>query len=80
MEDDHIPLKDEFSNDQSDIDIDEKDDEIRFYTGSMNKDKKIKKKNKNFIWKNKWIKIPNAIINSGPILMKKWVKIKLNTH
>jgi len=26
MEDDHMPLKDEFSNDQSDIDLDEKDE------------------------------------------------------
>lgn len=53
---------------------------MRFYPGTMNKDKKLKKRNKNFIWKNKWIKIPNAITNSGPILMKKWVKIKVNVH
>jgi hypothetical protein len=46
----------------------------------MNKDKKLKKRNKNFIWKYKWIKISNAIHNSGPILMKKWVKIKLALH
>jgi hypothetical protein len=51
---------------------------VRFYSTTTSKGKKIKKKNKNFIWKNKWVKVPNVVANSGPILMKKWVKIKLD--
>lgn len=73
--DDHIPLKDEFSNDQSDIDIDDKDEEPRFYSAA--KGKPINKKKKTFSWKLKWVKVPNSVPGSGPILIRRWVKIKL---
>lgn len=78
MEQDHIPLKDQFSVDESEIDIDEKEEDLRQHDATLSKNKKIRKKTKNFIWKFKWIKIPNAIPNSAPIVIRKWVKIKLD--
>lgn len=39
--------------------------------------KAIRKRNKNFVWKYKWIKIPNCITNSPPIIIRKWVRIKI---
>ena len=79
VEEDHIPLKDEFSGDESDIDIDDKhEEEQKVYEIAASKGKKIKKKSKGFVWKNKWVKIPNSIPNSGPILIRRWVKIKLD--
>lgn len=78
VEEEHIPLKDEFSGDESDIDIDLKDEEPKNYTEAVVKGKKIKKKTKNFTWKCRWVKIPNSVPNSGPLLVRRWVKIKLD--
>lgn len=78
VEDEHIPLKDEFSGDESDIDVDDRDEEQKNYSDGLAKNKKIKKKSKNFTWKCKWIKIPNSVPNSGPIFVRRWVKIKLD--
>ncbi len=79
VEDDHIPLKDEFSGDQSDIEIGDKhEDGEKAYEVAAHKNKKIKKKNRGFIWKNKWVKIQNSVTNSDPILIRRWVRIKLD--
>ena len=47
MDDDHIPLKDEFSNDQSDIDLGDKEDEANNEQKEIDLFKKIKKNRKN---------------------------------
>ena len=76
MDDDHIPLKDEFSNDESDIDLGEKDSENNNADKEGEKTKKIKKKERNFTWQYRWVKIKNAASRSQPLLIKKWVKIR----
>ena len=75
MDDDHIPMKDEFSGDESEIEILEKEDEM--VPGETNKIKKIKKRAKNFTWKLKWVPISNSVENSQPLFIRRWVKIKL---
>ena len=57
MDDDHIPLKDQFSNDESDIDLGEKESENNNGQKEGERTKKIKKKERNFTWKYKWVKI-----------------------
>jgi hypothetical protein len=44
MDEEHLPLKDEFSNDLSDIDFGEKDDEANLMQKELERQKKIKKK------------------------------------
>lgn len=45
--------------------------------GEIGKIKKIKKKAKNFIWKLKWVPVPNSVQHSQPLFVRRWVKIKL---
>ena len=45
--------------------------------GDPAKIKKIKKRSKNFVWKLKWIPIPNSVPDSHPVFIRKWVKIKV---
>lgn len=78
LDDDHIPLKDQFSVDESDIEIDDKEQEAHAKPPSQyTLGKKIKKKSKVFAWKYRWVKIPNAMSPSAPLLIRKWVKVKL---
>ena len=68
-------MKDEFSGDESEIEILDKDDDL--LPGDSRKVKRIKKKAKNFIWKLKWVPISNSVQNSNHIFVRRWVKIKL---
>lgn len=75
MDENHIPMKDQFSGDESEIEILDKEEDI--LSGQPNKIKKIKKKFKNFTWKLKWVPIPNSVANSDPVFVRRWVKIKV---
>ena len=76
MDEEHLPLKDEFSNDLSDIDFGEKDDEANLMQKELERQKKIKKKQRLFTWEYRWVRSPNAVSGSAPLYMRKWVKIK----
>lgn len=75
MDDDHIPMKDQFSGDESEIEILDKEEDM--VPGEPNKIKKIKKKLKNFTWKLKWVPITNSVPHSDPVFVRRWVKIKV---
>lgn len=75
MNEEHLPMKDEFSGDESEIDILEKEEDAVQPDGF--KIKRIKKKHKNFIWKLKWVPINNSVDRSQPLFVKRWVKIKM---
>jgi hypothetical protein len=74
-----MPLKDEFSSDLSEIDLAEYGDRQEEQQTNQKPDfLKPKKKRimKGYRWKLKWVSQANIVSGSGPIWLKKWVKVK----
>lgn len=69
-----MPMKDEFSGDESEIEMLDKDDDL---LPNDHKHKRISKKPKSYTWKLKWVPVPNSVPNSKPLFIRRWVKIKI---